>query len=681
MNAELSLSPASGPGSCPACGVERLRTEHGDLCMACLFAEGMDSGREQIGSYELLQRLDAGGTGIVYIAAHEEHDGLCALKLARPELLASTEALAAFRSGLRIQHALYGLPGILGARELGTHEDGRPYAVMPLLEGGTLADSAVCARYQTHDAALALIITIARAVQLAHERGVLHCDLKPENVLFSDKGEPLVSDFGLAHVLDDSELMRGASFVGGTRGFMSPEQAQQQALTTASDTFSLGVMLYWLLTRKLPFGDSDDYEHRVTEGTEAPLRELYTGPHAWELEQICARALNKRSEQRYRSAADMAADLERARDGRPIEAERKKPLRRAAKWLRRHTLVPLAAVAMCILIVYSPLIQRSVLCEVRRPISDYLRFSAAAQVGAVMNELRASAETVRSIAQDPEIRRLVDHSDRYSPPPELVNHAKGLDALSVFAPDGALRARFPRPLVQYKNNNFAFRDYFQGQLRYAQAHKRDVYVGRAFYSTGDEEPMLALITPLYEDEAYVGALSVRIGARATFGALQMRCDPQDSCMTALLGPRDRDQPDQAIPGSIYVLAAPGLVEKKATMLDDGLAETICQRLPCEPAKSDQFLKSAAEIIVIDDYKDPITQKRSTAALAAVGGTGLIVVVSTPNDALDVISEHIVDQSRRLVWVLVILGLALYAAVIAAPALTRRRLPTLRAPNA
>lgn len=152
-------------------------------------------------------------------------------------------------------------------------------------------------------------------------------------------------------------------------------------------------------------------------------------------------------------------------------------------------------------------------------------------------------------------------------------------------------------------------------------------------------------------------------------------------MTALLGPRDRDQPDQAIPGSIYVLAAPGLVEKKATMLDDGLAETICQRLPCEPAKSDQFLKSAAEIIVIDDYKDPITQKRSTAALAAVGGTGLIVVVSTPNDALDVISEHIVDQSRRLVWVLVILGLALYAAVIAAPALTRRRLPTLRAPNA
>jgi hypothetical protein len=298
-----------------------------------------------------------------------------------------------------------------------------------------------------------------------------------------------------------------------------------------------------------------------------------------------------------------------------------------------------------------------------------------------MNELRASAETVRSIALDPEVRRLVHHPDRYQPPPELVQRAKGLDALSVFAPDGALRARFPRPLVQYKNNNFAFRDYFQGQLRYAQEHKRDVYVGRAFYSTGDEEPMLGLITPLYEEDAYIGALAVRIGARATFGALQMRCDPQDSCMTALLGPRDRDQPDQAIPGSIYVLAAPGLVEKQATMLDDSLAETICQRLPCAPAKSDQFSKSGAEIIVLDDYKDPVTQKRSTAALAAVGGTGLIVVVSTPNDALDVISDHIVDQSRKLVWLLVILCLAFYAAVIAAPAFARRRRPLPRGPNA
>jgi serine/threonine protein kinase len=668
---------ATRPTTCPACGVERVRTEHGELCAVCLFSAGVGA-PETVGSYELVQRLEAGGTGIVYIAARDDQDGFCAIKIARPELLVNDDAIAAFRNGLRIQHALHGLPGILSTRELGMHHDGRPYAVMPLLEGGTLADRELRERHQKPEAALALIIKLARAVQLAHERGVLHCDLKPENVLFSANGDPFVSDFGLARVLEHSKLARGATFAGGTRGFMSPEQVQQQELTTASDLFSLGVMLYWLLARRLPFSDGDDYERRVVEEAEMPLRKLYAGKLAWELEQICARALRKRPGQRYRSAAELVDDLERARDGRPIQAERGRPVRRAAKWMRRHNLAALAAVELCMLLVYLPLMPISVFREVKSTIREQIRFSAGAQAGAVMNELRASVPRIEELALDAEVRHLVNHPDSYQPPPELAARIAGFDGLSVFSAEGILRARFPAPIVRHPTLDFAFRDYFQGQLRNALAQKRDVYVARAFHSTGDEEPMLALSAPLYEGGKYVGFLVARTRARATFGAVQMNCGGHGSCMTALLGPRDRDHKEDPMSDSIYVLAAPGLADGQEKMLDARLAQTICARLPCQPAASNQFQpRSTAETIMVDDYEDPISHTRSMAALAPVGGTGLIVVVATPNNALDAITERMVEQIKSFLWIPLLLGLALLAAVIAVPAFNERRRAALR----
>lgn len=675
MSAAPHVLSTTRPAICPECGVERVRTEHGELCAACWFAEGMGQEHETVGSYELVQRLDAGGTGIVYIAARDDQDGFCAIKIARPELLANADASAAFRNGLRIQHALHGLPGILSTRELGTHDDGRPYAVMPLLEGGTLADPELRERHEKPEAALELVIKLAKAVQLAHERGVLHCDLKPENVLFNANGDPFVSDFGLARVLDDSELTRGAAFAGGTRGFMSPEQAQQQELTTASDLFSLGVMLHWLLARRLPFGDGDDYGRRVVEEAELPLRRVYAGKLGWELETICARALHKQPEQRYRSAAELVDDLERARDGRPIQAERRRPLRRAAKWMRRHNLAALAAVELCMLLMYLPLMPISVLREVKSTIREQMRFSAGAQAGAVMNELRASVPRVEALALDPEVRRLVNHPDSYVPPPELAARTVGVDGLSVFSAEGILRARFPAPIVRHPTLDFAFRDYFQGQLRNALAQKRDVYVARAFHSTGDEEPMLALSTPLYEGSKPVGALVARTRARATFGAVQMNCGVHGSCMTALLGPRDRDHKEDPMPGSIYILAAPGLADGQERMLDPGLAQTICSRLRrgCQPEASNQFQpRSSAETLVVDDYEDPISHTRSMAALAPVGGTGLIVVVATPNNALDAITARMVDRIKSFLWIPILLGLGLLAAVIAVPALVERR---------
>jgi eukaryotic-like serine/threonine-protein kinase len=168
-----------------------------------------------IGPYEVLQRLNEGGTGEVYIASHPDRDDLVALKIAKPELLESSEAVAAFRNGLRIQMSLGGHPNIVSTYNIGTHDDGRPYFSMELLELGTLAEAENRKLFVTRRDVLELMIKITRAVQFSHERGVLHCDLKPSNLLLRSKLEPLVSDFGLARAVDESTIKHGTTFRGG----------------------------------------------------------------------------------------------------------------------------------------------------------------------------------------------------------------------------------------------------------------------------------------------------------------------------------------------------------------------------------------------------------------------------------------------------------------------------------
>jgi hypothetical protein len=201
-------------------------------------------------------------------------------------------------------------------------------------------------------------------------------------------------------------------------------------------------------------------------------------------------------------------------------------------------------------------------------------------------------------------------------------------------------------------------------------------VARAFHSTGDEKPVLALTTALYDGNERIGVLSGWVRARATFGAVQMNCGAQGHCMTALLGPRDRDHRGDPLPDSIYLLAAPGLADGQELMLDSTSAHAICKQLPCEPAATGQFdVPDRPRGLVLDDYEDPISHVRSLAAFAPVGRTGLIVVVATPNDALDAITMRMVDRIKTFLWVPLAIGLVLLACVIVWP--DRRSLPRAR----
>jgi serine/threonine protein kinase len=188
-------------------------------------------------------------------------------------------------------------------------------------------------------------------VQYAHEHGVLHRDLKPGNILLDGHGEPFVTDFGLAKWLDTSTDLTRTLAIFGTPGYIAPEQAKGPAakLTPAADVYSLGAILFDLFTGRPPFLG----EHAlavIQQASEKPAPKLRSVAPTLDrnLETICARCLERQPQDRYRSAADLAVDLERWLEGRPIIARRVSPPVRAWRWAKGNPkLVVATAVAVC----------------------------------------------------------------------------------------------------------------------------------------------------------------------------------------------------------------------------------------------------------------------------------------------------------------------------------------------
>jgi Protein kinase domain/Carboxypeptidase regulatory-like domain len=197
-----------------------------------------------------------------------------------------------------------------------------------------------------------LMAKVSRAVDYAHSRGVLHRDIKPGNILLNDRGEPLVSDFGLAKLLDGNNDLTRSLTTFGTAGFIAPEQAGDAAidLTPAADVYSLGAVLFNLLAGRPPFQGSNAVSViRQASETQAPkLRSLVPSLDR-DLETICARCLERDPKARYQSAGDLAADLERWLDGRPIVARPVSLPARTWRWSQRNPRLLAAATAGLVL--------------------------------------------------------------------------------------------------------------------------------------------------------------------------------------------------------------------------------------------------------------------------------------------------------------------------------------------
>ncbi|MCP5525817.1 MAG: protein kinase [Verrucomicrobiales bacterium] len=366
-------SPASPTHPCPVCGAVLVGRDEG-WCPACALRDALQhaddsetpstaglaladippagSSHSRIGKYLVEALIGGGGMGTVYRARDPDLDRVVVIKTLTGRTSTREEFRLRFqqeaRSVARLNHG-----NIVKVHDFGEHQN-QPYLVMEFIDGGTLAQRKREFHGQPRKAA-GLVKRLAEAVEHAHQRGVIHRDLKPANVLLDADGQPRITDYGLAVLLAEDTPETGRMLSpAGSPGYLAPEQAGTVSteVTVAVDIWSLGVILYELLTGQRPF-DAGSRTATLAQIRDAP-------PRGWgvagqwvnaDLAAICLKCLSKTPEGRYRSAAELADDLGRHLDRRPVNARPATAGERLWKWARRHPLAAsLAATTMLALI-------------------------------------------------------------------------------------------------------------------------------------------------------------------------------------------------------------------------------------------------------------------------------------------------------------------------------------------
>src|SRR6266545_2659020 len=364
---DTTPSGTKSPAKCAKCGATLQL--HTGVCVSCLLGEGLEAGDEvsravfesviaevdvpdkqwRLGDYEILDEIGRGGMGVIYLARQRHPHRMVAVKRVLDYHADSRETLKRFRreadAAASLDH-----PNILPIYEVSESEDGLPFFSMKFATGGSLqkVGPTLCAEPRR---CVQLMAKVAHGVEYAHGHGILHRDLKPGNILLDGRGEPLVSDFGLAKWRDATKDLTKSLTTFGTPGYTAPEQAEGKAaeLTPAADVYSLGAILFELLAGRPPFlGSNALAVIRQASETPAPKLRSVSHSHDRDLETICARCLERDPKARYQSAGDLATDLERWLDGRPIVARPVSPPARIWRWSRRNPKL-IATGAACLL--------------------------------------------------------------------------------------------------------------------------------------------------------------------------------------------------------------------------------------------------------------------------------------------------------------------------------------------
>jgi len=366
------------PGHCPRCHVVLTADAPAGLCPSCLMQLALElttggadqSSRSELfpeerfapdmtipenlrsfGDYELLQQIARGGMGVIYKARQISLNRIVAVKMMLPGLAVSEAEAQRFQTEAEaianLRH-----PNIVAIYEVGAHE-GQRYFSMEYIEGQSLA-----AMIRDHplpeETAARYVKVIAEAMQYAHRQGILHRDLKPSNVLLDKTGKPCLTDFGLAKRMGSDSRLTASGVVLGTPSYMPPEQAagKNKQLGPASDVYSIGAILYELLTGRPPFQAATSLDTVLLVINSEPIAPRLLNPKlSRDLETICLKCLEKDARRRYPSAQELADDLDRYLNRKPIKARPISVLNRAWRWSRRSPWPTAAAAAIVLLLL------------------------------------------------------------------------------------------------------------------------------------------------------------------------------------------------------------------------------------------------------------------------------------------------------------------------------------------
>ena len=352
LDAELRAEAAALVAAADDQATETLRPPFADLAAEVAEALPPAMRPDHVGPWRLGGVLGEGGMGTVYRAARDDgaFDRTVALKLLRGT--AHAARLDAERRVLaRLEH-----DGIARLYDGGTLADGRPYLVMELVDGGRLTDAA--ARLPL-GARLGLMLQVCDAVAFAHRHLVVHRDLKPSNILVTDDGRAKLLDFGIAHLVGDDAGLTRTGEAALTPAYAAPEQLLRQPVTTATDVYALGVLLYEVLAGQRPYDLStltaSQAERVVCHETPPPPSRVAPPDAAralrGDLDTVVMAALDKDPARRYASAAALADDLRRVRDARPPVARPATRAHRARLFVRRNRTAALAAAAVALTVL------------------------------------------------------------------------------------------------------------------------------------------------------------------------------------------------------------------------------------------------------------------------------------------------------------------------------------------
>jgi serine/threonine-protein kinase len=618
-----------------------------------------------LGDYELLEEIGRGGMGVVFRARQRRLNRIVALKMILGGQLASVTEIQRFRleaeAVANLDH-----PHIVPVYEVGEHQ-GNWYFSMKWIDCGSLADR-LDRYHDDHRAAARLLVTIARAMHHAHQRGIRHRDLKPSNILLDAEGRPYVTDFGLAQRDQGLMELTASGAILGSPSYMAPEQAsgRKGSITTAADIYGLGAILYALLTGRPPFRAETPLEtiRQVQEFAPERPRALNVTLNR-DLETICLKCLAKEPSRRYGSADALANELTRWLAGEPILARPVGGAERLGRWCRRHpAVVVLTGLAVGLLIAATATavsVARAREAMLVREVGRSNLYAARFVAFTLLRELEDLGTPVARAAGNPQLRELLQREDQAGlhsyieqaahttadPARGFVRAAGESPFESWFILDlrGRMLANSPAN-SKIVGRDFRGRDYFQGALAHAaEPDEAGVHVSLVYRGESDGLFKFAMAAPVCagqgRDARVLGVIATTMTTTATLGPVQL--DDQRR-KVVLIGLEDPNSPEGAGSvtrlGSYVILRHPAYHRGAPALSVPGqwLRAVDRSRHSNEFRVTDPERDTDPEQAIDLDYRDPLGDRapayagRWLAGFAPVGNTGLVVLVQQRYDA-------------------------------------------------